>query len=84
MDAPLLRRAENRISFKMFVKLSDPMTGAFEVIQPDIGAGARECETVRDCRIRIEVATAVRERVGRDVDHAHDQRPLHAENCTVS
>jgi len=31
VDAPLLRRAENRISFKMFVKLSDPATGAFEI-----------------------------------------------------
>ena len=31
MDAPLLRRAESRISFKMFVKLSDPVTGAFEI-----------------------------------------------------
>lgn len=31
MDAPLLRRAEARISFKMFVKLSDPATGAFEI-----------------------------------------------------
>lgn len=31
MDAPLLRRAESRISFKMFVKLSDPATGAFEI-----------------------------------------------------
>ncbi len=31
MDAPLLRRAEARISFKMFVKISDPVTGAFEI-----------------------------------------------------
>ena len=31
VDAPLLRRAESRISFKMFVKLSDPGTGAFEI-----------------------------------------------------
>lgn len=31
VDAPLLRRAEARISFKMFVKLSDPATGAFEI-----------------------------------------------------
>jgi PilZ domain-containing protein len=31
VDAPLLRRAENRIAFKMFVKLSDPATGAFEI-----------------------------------------------------
>ena len=31
MDAPLLRRTESRISFKMFVKLSDPATGAFEI-----------------------------------------------------
>ncbi|HEY6944159.1 MAG TPA: PilZ domain-containing protein [Candidatus Acidoferrum sp.] len=31
MDAPLLRRAENRILMKMFVKISDPITGAFEV-----------------------------------------------------
>ena len=31
VDAPLLRRAENRISFKMFVKLSDPATGTFEI-----------------------------------------------------
>ncbi len=31
MDAPLLRRAEDRISLKMFVKISDPSTGAFEV-----------------------------------------------------
>ena len=31
MDAPLLRRAESRIPFKMFVKLSDPRTGAFEI-----------------------------------------------------
>lgn len=31
VDAPFLRRAENRISFKMFVKLSDPATGAFEI-----------------------------------------------------
>lgn len=31
MDAPLLRRAESRISLKMFVKLSDPLTGAFEI-----------------------------------------------------
>ena len=32
MDAlPLLRRAEHRIFFKMFVKLSDPATGAFEI-----------------------------------------------------
>ena len=31
MDAPLLRRAEPRISLKMFVKLSDPVTGAFEI-----------------------------------------------------
>ena len=31
VDAPLLRRAESRISFKMFVKLSDPATGRFEI-----------------------------------------------------
>lgn len=31
VDAPLLRRAENRILFKMFVKLSDPATGGFEI-----------------------------------------------------
>ena len=31
MDAPLLRRAESRIALKMFVKLSDPRTGAFEI-----------------------------------------------------
>ena len=31
LDSPLLRRAESRISFKMFVKLSDPATGAFEI-----------------------------------------------------
>lgn len=30
-DAPLLRRAESRISLKMFVKISDPETGAFEI-----------------------------------------------------
>jgi hypothetical protein len=31
VDAPLLRRTENRISLKMFVKISDPATGAFEI-----------------------------------------------------
>ena len=31
MDSPLLRRVESRIAFKMFVKLSDPATGAFEI-----------------------------------------------------
>lgn len=31
VDAPLLRRAESRIFLKMFVKLSDPATGAFEI-----------------------------------------------------
>jgi len=31
VDAPLLRRAESRISLKMFVKISDPATGAFEI-----------------------------------------------------
>jgi hypothetical protein len=31
VDAPLLRRSENRISLKMFVKLSDPVTGEFEI-----------------------------------------------------
>ncbi len=31
MSDPLLRRAENRISLKMFVKLSDPSTGLFEI-----------------------------------------------------
>lgn len=31
VDAPLLRRAENRIFLKMFVKLSDPATGVFEI-----------------------------------------------------
>src|ERR1700746_748253 len=31
VDAPLLRRSEGRISLKMFVKLSDPATGAFEI-----------------------------------------------------
>ena len=31
MDDPLLRRAESRIPFKMFVKLSDPATGTFEI-----------------------------------------------------
>ncbi len=31
MGAPLLGRAEKRISLKMFVKLSDPATGAFEI-----------------------------------------------------
>ena len=31
MDAPLLRRAESRIALKMFVKISDPVTGAFEI-----------------------------------------------------
>ena len=31
MSAPLPQRAENRIAFKMFVKLSDPSTGAFEI-----------------------------------------------------
>lgn len=31
VSAPLLRRAENRISVKVFVKLSDPLTGAFEI-----------------------------------------------------
>jgi len=31
VDAPLLRRAESRIALKMFVKISDPVTGAFEI-----------------------------------------------------
>jgi hypothetical protein len=31
VDAPLLRRAETRIAMKMFVKISDPVTGAFEI-----------------------------------------------------
>jgi PilZ domain len=31
VEAPLFRRAESRIAFKMFVKLSDPATGAFEI-----------------------------------------------------
>lgn len=31
MSAPLQRRAEDRIRTKMFVKLSDPETGAFEI-----------------------------------------------------
>lgn len=31
VDAPLLRRAETRIALKMFVKISDPATGTFEV-----------------------------------------------------
>jgi PilZ domain-containing protein len=31
VDSSLLRRAESRIAFKMFVKLSDPATGAFEI-----------------------------------------------------
>lgn len=31
MSDPLLRRAEHRISLKMFVKLSDPSTGEFEI-----------------------------------------------------
>ena len=31
MDAPLLRRAESRILLKMFVKISDPVSGAFEI-----------------------------------------------------
>ena len=31
MDVPLLRRAESRIALKMFVKISDPVTGAFEI-----------------------------------------------------
>ena len=31
MKGPLLRRAENRISLKMFVKLTDPSTGEFEI-----------------------------------------------------
>ena len=31
MSDPLLRRAENRISLKMFVKISDPSTGLFEI-----------------------------------------------------
>ena len=31
VSAPSQRRAEGRISFKMFVKLSDPETGKFEI-----------------------------------------------------
>ena len=31
MSAPLLRRAEDRIPLRMFVKLSDPATGTFEI-----------------------------------------------------
>jgi hypothetical protein len=31
VNGPLLRRAENRIPMRMFVKLSDPVTGAFEI-----------------------------------------------------
>jgi hypothetical protein len=31
VGAPLLGRAEKRISLKMFVKLSDPATGEFEI-----------------------------------------------------
>ena len=31
MGSPLLGRAEKRISLKMFVKLSDPATGVFEI-----------------------------------------------------
>ncbi|HTT33230.1 MAG TPA: PilZ domain-containing protein [Methylomirabilota bacterium] len=31
MDSPLQRRAEKRIRTKMFVKLSDPATGVFEI-----------------------------------------------------
>ena len=31
MSDPLLRRAEHRFSLKMFVKLSDPSTGEFEI-----------------------------------------------------
>src|SRR5262252_8291775 len=31
MSGPLLRRAEDRISLKMFVKITDPSTGEFEI-----------------------------------------------------
>ena len=31
MSAPLLRRAETRIPLRMFVRLSDPATGEFEI-----------------------------------------------------
>ena len=31
MSAPLLRRAETRIPLRMFVRLSDPETGTFEI-----------------------------------------------------
>ena len=31
MSSPLQRRAEDRIRTKMFVKLSDPVTGEFEI-----------------------------------------------------
>ena len=31
MSAPLLRRAETRIPLRMFVKLSNPETGTFEI-----------------------------------------------------
>jgi hypothetical protein len=31
VSAPLPHRAESRISLKMFVKISDPVTGAFEI-----------------------------------------------------
>jgi len=31
VNGPLLRRTENRISLKMFVKITDPSTGEFEI-----------------------------------------------------
>lgn len=32
VSAPLLRRAETRTALKMFVRLSDPATGKFEIV----------------------------------------------------
>jgi len=71
VDAPLLRRAESRISLKIFVKLSDPATGAFEITSTiDVSChGARLLtkslwNTNRDLRLQpIRGSLAARGRV---------------------
>ena len=44
----------------------------------DIGAIAQELQPMRDRGVRPEESTAVRERIGRDINHAHhEHRPIH-------
>src|SRR5579875_882830 len=61
------------------LRLVDPdraRAGRFAADVHDVGPGRRQLQAVGDRLVGAEPAAAVGERVGRDVDDAHDQAPI--------